>query len=173
MEYGNQDLYEVFKKINNRLDGLEAQAKYPTENREKFMAACLKDKSMSECSELWKQVKEKGEQAGAYGKPTKLYGKTFIDAILETLEKAGIELTSQEEMRLRALARKTGEVFGDLSFGEVSLQDKSSGITRTYSVLPQEHTSGEALEKEIEEEAKAFMNAGKEHQKRKSLLDEE
>ena len=137
-----------------------------------FMAKCMAEgKSMKKCAAEWKE--EHGEQVGAYGKPTKLYGKTFIDAILETLEKAGIELTSQEEMRLRALARKTGEVFGDLSFGEVSLQDKSSGITRTYSVLPQEHTSGEALEKEIEEEAKAFMNAGKEHQKRKSLLDEE
>ena len=170
-EYGNQDLYEVFKKINERLDGLEATQKYPTESREKFMKACLKDKDMSECSDLWKQVKEKGEQIRAYGKPTKLYGKTFIDAILETLEKAGVKLTSEEVRRLRILVGKTGEVFGDLSFGEVSLQDKSSGITRTYSVLPQEPSR--TGEQETKDFTRWFIGAGKEHQKWKSLLDEE
>ena len=162
-EYGNQDLYETFKKINDRLDGLEAQTKYPTENREKFMAACLKDKPMSECSELWDKLKEKGEQA-AYGKP---YGKSFIEAVLNLLEKAGIELSKEDEDKLKAMSPKTGErLFGNV-LSPLPQEE------RTLRKLRVDLSTGElyrpATEAENEEFIREFLYGDIAHQREAAL----
>lgn len=167
-EFRDKDLAQVFKNFGDRLDSLEAQNKYPTESREKFMSACLKDKSMQECSVLWEKVSKKGygEQT-AYGKPAKPYGKTFIDAILETMEKAGIELTDEEIEKLKDLAGKTGEA-GE-SFFSVLPQDE-----HTFRGMKVNFATGEiyreGTQAEIDNFVDEFMFAGTEHQRESEII---
>lgn len=183
-EFGKQDLYEVFKKINDRLDILEAGELYPTTSRQAFMGACMKTgKDMKECSELWEKVSKKkaakGEQA-AYGKPTKPYGKSFIETILETLRKAGIKLSEEDEKKLKALGEGTEEIFegeriipvfgqhGELIalqtpyLGGESLGTQDMRTVPLQSVLPQEPISRNTqFERDLQETADLVMRRGK------------
>ena len=124
------------------------------------------------------KIKEK-KYGKPFEKPTKAYarpyGMDFVKTVLAFLRKAGISLPEEDEKKLKAMAgkmQKTGERL--LISQELTLEDKLSGEVKTFSVLPQEEgRTGEELERETEEAAKAFIMAGKEHQKRKSLFDEE
>ena len=110
-------------------------------------------------------------------RPVKAYGyadREDVDEVIKDLEESNVpEKTKKFLLRLLKKLKeseKTGEVFQP-SLGEVSLQDKDSGVVRTFSVLPQEHRTGE----EDTDFARWFVHeAGKEHQrKRRLLLDEE
>ena len=121
-EEKGKDLAEVFEGMEKRLDALEAE-KYPTASRKQFLAACMKNKTMEECSELWSKLKEKGEQAKAYGKP---YGADFIRAVLAVLKKVGIELSEEDRKKLEGLA------------GEQLIYVEPGTSQGIVSVLPQE-----------------------------------
>ena len=179
-EFERKDLAEVFQGFNDRLANLEAEL-YPTTSRQAFMAACMKaGKDMKECSDLWeKHGKKKGEQA-AYAKPAKRYGKSFIEAILETLKKVGIELSEEDEKKLKALGEETEEIFegerlipvfgqhGELiAFQAPHLGGESLGVqdmrtVSVQSVLPQEPISqNKQFERDLQETADLIMRRGK------------
>lgn len=141
---------------------------------QEFIAACRAEgKSMEECAKEWKEKhpKAKGEQA-AYGRP-KAYTSSFINTILATLAKAGIQLTAAEKEKLRGLTGQTGEMF-NLPLGEVVLEDRSTGEVRICGVYPQEPLrTGEQFQEDLDKTARLIMFGGMQHQKHKGLLDEE
>lgn len=122
-ETKSKDLQQVFEGMEERLNALEAE-KYPTSSRKEFMAACMKNKTMEECSELWSKLKEKGEQAKAY--PTAAYGADFIKSIIAVLEKIGVKLSPEDLKKLEGLS------------GEQLIYVEPGASQGIVSVLPQE-----------------------------------
>jgi len=141
-ETKSKDLQQVFEGMEERLNALEAE-KYPTSSRKEFMAACMKNKTIEECSELWSKLKEKGEQAKAYGKP---YGADFVQSVIAVLEKIGVKLSSEDLEKLKGLA------------GEQLIYVEPQGPERILSVLPQ--GPGRTGEAEISEGVNLLMKRG-------------